>query len=64
MGSRIDERLDHLGVLVTALSAEIELLRAERQESRALEAEALAAAESKRVRPGREELRAVANGER
>jgi hypothetical protein len=64
VGSRIDERLDHLEALVTALSAEIDLLRAERQEWRALEDEALETAESNRVRPGREELRTVENGER
>jgi hypothetical protein len=64
VGSRIDERLDHLEALVTALSAEIDLLRAERQEWRALEDEALEAAESNRVRPGRKKLRTVENDER
>jgi hypothetical protein len=62
--SGIDERLDHLAALVSALSAEIDLLRAERQDWRASEEEALDVAEQNRVRPGREELRAVANRER
>jgi hypothetical protein len=64
VGSRIDEKLDHLQALVTALSAEIDLLRAERQEWRAVEDEALEAAESNRVRPGRKQLRTVEDGER
>jgi hypothetical protein len=62
--SGLDERLDHLAALVSALSTEIDLLRAERQEWRVTEEEALEAAERNRVRPGREELRAVANRER
>ncbi len=63
-GSRIDERLDHLEALVGALTAEIELLRAERQEWRATEREAVEAAEAHRVRPSSDEMRAVARGER
>jgi outer membrane murein-binding lipoprotein Lpp len=62
VGSQIDERLDHLEALVTALSAEIELLRAERKEWRASQPDAQAA-DDEPARPSREELRAVGNGE-
>ena len=63
LGTQIDERLDHLEALVTALSAEIDLLRAERQEWRASQPEA-EAAEDENAGPSRDELPADANGER
>ena len=55
---RIDERLDHLEALAAALTAEIDLLRAERAEWQS------ATDEEHRGRPSTEELRADAKGER
>ena len=55
---RIDERLDHLKALASALSAEIALLRAERAESQSK------GDEDHRGEPAAEELRADATGER
>jgi hypothetical protein len=55
---RIDERLDHLEALASALSAEIDLLRAEYAEWQA------DVGEERRGDPSTEELRADARGER
>jgi hypothetical protein len=54
---RLDDRLDHIEGLVAALSAEIDLLRAERAEWDG------ATDEERRGRPSTEELRADAKGE-
>jgi hypothetical protein len=55
---RIDERLDHLEALAETLSAEIELLRAERAQSQDK------AGKDRRGEPDTEALRADAKGER
>jgi hypothetical protein len=55
---RIDERLDRLAALAAALTAEIDLLRAERAEWQSSDGE------NGRGRPSTEELRADAKGER
>jgi hypothetical protein len=63
VGSRIDERLDHLEALVAALSAEIDLLRAEHHEWREAEGEAEEVAGEDRVGPRSDNLQAVEPGD-